>query len=32
LRTVPVVIAGKTSEWLRLRGFEVEGYARRGSN
>jgi isopentenyl-diphosphate delta-isomerase len=28
----PVVIRGKTSEWLRTRGFDVEGYARRGRN
>jgi isopentenyl-diphosphate delta-isomerase len=28
----PVVIVGKTSEWLRIRGFDVESYARRGGN
>jgi isopentenyl-diphosphate delta-isomerase len=32
LRKVPVVIVGKTSEWLRVRGFDVESYARRGRN
>jgi len=26
----PVVILGKTSEWLRIRGFDVESFARRG--
>jgi isopentenyl-diphosphate delta-isomerase len=29
LRKVPVVITGKTLEWLRSRGFNAEGYARR---
>lgn len=29
LRTVPVLVMGKTREWLRLRGFNVEAYARR---
>jgi isopentenyl-diphosphate delta-isomerase len=29
LRKTPVVITGKTSEWLRTRGFEVESYAQR---
>lgn len=29
LRTVPVLVMGKTGEWLRLRGFNVEAYARR---
>jgi isopentenyl-diphosphate delta-isomerase len=28
----PVVMVGKTSEWLRTRGFDVESYARRGGN
>lgn len=28
----PVVIVGKTSEWLRIRGFDVESFARRGGN
>lgn len=30
LRHVPVVIVGKTAEWLRARGFKIEDYARRG--
>jgi isopentenyl-diphosphate delta-isomerase len=29
LRMVPIVITGRTSEWLRLRGFNTEAYARR---
>lgn len=29
LRDVPVVLTGKTAEWLRLRGFQPEVYARR---
>ena len=29
LREVPVVITGSTAEWLRLRGVDVEAYARR---
>jgi isopentenyl-diphosphate delta-isomerase len=29
---VPLVIMGSTSEWLRMRGFDVESYARRGGN
>lgn len=29
LRKVPLVITGKTLEWLRLRGFNAEAYARR---
>jgi isopentenyl-diphosphate delta-isomerase len=29
LRTVPVVLTGKTAEWLRMRGFQPELYARR---
>jgi isopentenyl-diphosphate Delta-isomerase len=32
LTTVPVVILGKTGEWLKLRGFNVECYARRGAD
>ncbi|MFB3889006.1 MAG: type 2 isopentenyl-diphosphate Delta-isomerase [Candidatus Bathyarchaeia archaeon] len=31
LPTVPVVIVGRTAEWLKTRGFSVEGYARRGA-
>jgi len=32
LHKAPVVVMGKTSEWLRTRGFDVESYARRGGN
>jgi isopentenyl-diphosphate delta-isomerase len=31
LAKVPVVITGKTAEWLQKRGFNVEGYAKRGA-
>jgi isopentenyl-diphosphate delta-isomerase len=31
LRAKPVVVTGKTAEWLRARGFTLEGYAKRGS-
>jgi isopentenyl-diphosphate delta-isomerase len=31
LTKVPVVVTGKTAEWLRARGFNVEGYAGRGA-
>jgi isopentenyl-diphosphate delta-isomerase len=31
LTKVPVVVIGKTAEWLKMRGFNVEGYARRGA-
>lgn len=30
LRKVPVVITGKTADWLEARGFSVSEYARRG--
>jgi isopentenyl-diphosphate delta-isomerase len=30
LRKTPIVITGKTAEWLKIRGFNVESYARRG--
>ena len=30
LAQTPVVITGKTSKWLKTRGFDVLGYARRG--
>jgi len=30
LRRVPLIIQGRTAEWLRLRGFNPEEYARRG--
>ncbi len=29
LREVPLVVTGKTGEWLRTRGFNIERYARR---
>jgi isopentenyl-diphosphate Delta-isomerase len=32
LHNAPVVVVGKTAEWLRTRGFGVESYARRGRN
>lgn len=32
LRKVPIVITGKTAEWLKLRGFNLESYARKGRN
>jgi len=31
LRQVPVVVTGKTAEWLQMRGFQPELYARRKS-
>ena len=30
LKSSPLVVTGKTAEWLRVRGFEPEIYARRG--
>jgi len=30
LEKVPIVITAETAEWLRVRGFDVESYARRG--
>jgi len=32
LHQTPLVITGKTAEWLRIRGFDIEGYAQRGGN
>jgi len=32
LRKVPIVVTGKTAEWLRIRGFNLESYARREGN
>ena len=32
LQKVPVVVAGRTAEWLKTRGFNVESYARRGAS
>jgi isopentenyl-diphosphate delta-isomerase len=31
LAKAPVVVTGKTAEWLKTRGFNVENYARRGA-
>ena len=31
LAKVPLVISGATAEWLKTRGFNIEGYARRGA-
>ena len=31
LSKAPVVVTGKTAQWLNTRGFSVEGYARRGA-
>ncbi|MCW4044023.1 MAG: type 2 isopentenyl-diphosphate Delta-isomerase [Candidatus Bathyarchaeota archaeon] len=31
LAKAPVVITGKTAEWLKTRGFNIESYARRGA-
>lgn len=30
LRRTPLVVTGKTAEWLRIRGFNTENFARRG--
>jgi len=32
LKKAPVVVAGRTAEWLKTRGFNVESYARRGAS
>ncbi len=32
LSEVPLVITGKTAEWLRIREFDIERYARRGGS
>ncbi len=31
LRQTPLVVTGKTRKWLKDRGFNIEGYARRGA-
>jgi isopentenyl-diphosphate delta-isomerase len=31
LAKTPVVVMGRTAEWLKTRGFNVEGYAKRGA-
>jgi isopentenyl-diphosphate delta-isomerase len=30
LEETPIVVVGETAEWLRMRGFNVDSYARRG--
>ncbi len=30
LAKTPLLVTGKTAEWLKTRGFDVEGYAKRG--
>jgi len=32
LGKAPLVVTGKTSEWLKARGFDVEHYSKRGEN
>jgi isopentenyl-diphosphate delta-isomerase len=32
LAKTPIVITGKTAEWLKTRGFNVENYAKRGAH
>jgi hypothetical protein len=32
LSKTPVVITGKTGEWLQARGFNLQKYAKRGAN
>jgi isopentenyl-diphosphate delta-isomerase len=32
LQETPIVITGKTAEWLKTRGFDIQSYARRGRN
>jgi isopentenyl-diphosphate delta-isomerase len=31
LSKAPIVVTGKTAEWLKARGFNIENYARRGA-
>jgi isopentenyl-diphosphate delta-isomerase len=31
LAKTPIVVTGKTAEWLKTRGFNVENYAKRGA-
>jgi hypothetical protein len=31
LAKTPIVVTGKTAEWLKARGFNVEDYAKRGA-
>jgi len=30
LRKTPIIVSGRTAEWLKMRGFDIEAYARRG--
>jgi isopentenyl diphosphate isomerase/L-lactate dehydrogenase-like FMN-dependent dehydrogenase len=30
LQETPIVVMGETAKWLRMRKFNVDGYARRG--
>jgi len=30
LKRIPLVVSGRTAEWLKMRGFDIESYARRG--
>ena len=30
LKEIPIIVLGRTAEWLKIRGFDVESYARRG--
>lgn len=32
LRKTPIIVMGRTAEWLRMRRFNLESYARRGRN
>jgi hypothetical protein len=32
LAKVPLVIIGKTAQWLTTRGFKIDVYARRGAS
>jgi isopentenyl-diphosphate delta-isomerase len=32
LEKTPIIVTGKTAEWLRMRRFSLENYARRGRN
>ena len=32
LRKTPIIVTGRTAEWLRMRRFNLESYARRGRN
>jgi isopentenyl-diphosphate delta-isomerase len=31
LSKVPIVVTGRTAEWLEARGFNIENYAKRGA-